>query len=111
MSGACSEELTESVEGRNAAEPLPLRRREILLDERQYASTGLSLTWTTGTNYGTGNAIDYVEIAPAEADYADGVTIEAGRRVYAQSYTVTELNDLLRGEFRAAAGGPPNKAG
>ncbi len=102
--GACSKELTETSKGET---PLALTasQTEILLDERQYATTALSLTWTTGTNYGTGNAIDYtLEIAPAEADYAAGVTIEAGRRVYAQSYTVTELNDLLRGEFGAAAG-------
>ena len=102
--GACSEELTETSKGET---PLALTasQTEILLDERQYATTALSLTWTTGTNYGTGNAIDYtLEIAPAEAEYTDGVTIEAGRRVYAQSYTTEELNDLLRGEFAAAAG-------
>lgn len=34
----------------------------------------------------------------------DGITVDAGRRVYSQSYTVEEFNTLLRDEFGAEAG-------
>ena len=101
---ACSEELTETSKGETPL-ALTVSQKEIVLDERHYSSTGLSLEWTTGTNYGTGGAIDYtLEIAREENDYADGLTIEAGRRVYSQSYTVEEFNTLLRDEFGAEAG-------
>lgn len=101
---ACSEELTETSKGET---PLALTasQTEIVLDERNYSATALSLDWTTGTNFGTGGAIDYtLEIAPAESDYDNGLRIEAGRRVYSQSYTTEELNDLLRTTFGAQAG-------
>ena len=101
---ACSKDLTETSKGETPLE-LTVSQNEIVLDERNYSSTGISLEWTTGTNYGTGNAIDYtLEIAPEQSDYADGLTVDAGRRVYSQSYTVEEFNTLLRDEFGAEAG-------
>lgn len=73
---ACSKDLTETSKGETPLE-LTVSQNEIVLDERNYSSTGISLEWTTGTNYGTGNAIDYtLEIAPEQSDYADGITVE-----------------------------------
>lgn len=100
----CSENLAEGTKGET---PLALSAstNEIVLDERDYAQTAITLNWTTGTNHGTGNAIDYtLEIVPDGTDYAEGYTLELGRRVYTQSYTTQRLNELLTDKFGAESG-------
>lgn len=78
---------------------------EIVLDERNSSATALTLSWSTGSNYGTGNAISYtLEISEKEAEYSDGYCEEIGRRVYEKSFSVTELNDFVKSNFGASAG-------
>ena len=44
---------------------------EIVLNEQNHADNAVTLSWTTGTNYGTGNRITYtLEVAEAGTNYA-----------------------------------------
>ncbi len=101
---ACSEDLAEENKGETAL-ALSASTQEIVLDERNAAQTALTLNWTTGTNCGTGGAIDYtLEIAPEAAEYADGYVEQMGRRIYERRFSVSELNDFLQTEFGAQPG-------
>lgn len=101
---SCAEEFAETSKGETALQ-LTASSSEIELDERNAAQTAIAFSWTTGTNYGTGAAIDYTfEIAPEGTEYADGYVEELGRRVYERSFSVSELNDFLHTAFGAPSG-------
>lgn len=100
---ACSDDDYKTVDP-NAGTPLALTASDstFVLDEKLADSDALTLDWTTGTNYGTGNAITYkIEIAKATGDYSDGYSEELGRKVYSYSFSYKELNDFVRTNFDA----------
>ena len=70
----------------------------IVLDERNSSGTALSLSWTSGSNYGTGNAISYtLSVGKAGDGWEDAWSESLGRRVYSRSLTVEELNEIITG--------------
>ena len=77
-----------------------------VLDEALHASEAISLSWTTGTNYGTGNRISYtLEIAPAGTGFADAYTaVDQQTQTYSWSVSQENLNALLLDKFGGAAG-------
>ena len=77
-----------------------------VLDEALHASEAISLSWTTGTNYGTGNRISYtLEIAPAGSGFADAYTaVDQQTQTYSWSVSQENLNALLLDKFGGAAG-------
>lgn len=78
----------------------------VVLNESSHSSDALELTWTTGTNYGTGNKILYtLELAKAGTGFASPyVAVNSEARVYSWTQTVEELNNLVRDEFNAQPG-------
>lgn len=76
---------------------------EVVLNEEAHADDALQLSWTTGTNYGTGNRISYtLEIATAGSSYANPyVAVENAVQEYSWKKSVEELNDILRTHFGA----------
>lgn len=93
---SCAEDDMEMNKG---SEPLKLSAsaRQLVLDQRLDDKEALQLTWTPGSNEGTGAAISYrFEMDIQGNDFAGGVKKEIGKtdsRVV--SYTHKELNDLL----------------
>lgn len=76
---------------------------KLVLDERESENTALELNWTAGSNYGTGNAIEYtIEIIRdgVEEIYSENL----GRRVYSTSFTHKALNGILTTILEAAPG-------
>ena len=75
---------------------------DLILHESRHSAQAISIEWTTGQNFGTGNAIDYtLELAETATDFADPVTvIDHARQTYSWRPTVEELNDILRSHFR-----------
>lgn len=101
---ACSEDFAEENKG-DTPLSLSASTQELVLDERDATQTALTFNWTTGSNRGTGAAIDYkFEIAPEGTEYADGYAEQMGRRVYERSFSVSNLNDFLRTQFAAQPG-------
>lgn len=66
LTACVDDDYMETDKGHNEL-ALSANHTEIVLDEQQYADNALELSWTTGTNYGTGNRIAYtVELAQAD---------------------------------------------
>ena len=77
----------------------------LLLNAADAGIQAVSFNWTTGSNYGTGQAIDYIlSFAAADGEYEDGCTFDEGRRVYSRTYTVKGLNDFLIDSLDAQCG-------
>ena len=76
-----------------------------VLDEALHSSEAISLSWTTGTNYGTGNRICYtLEIAPAGSGFADAYTaVDQQTQTYSWSVSQENLNALLLDKFGGVA--------
>ncbi|WP_291527943.1 SusF/SusE family outer membrane protein [Bacteroides sp. UBA939] len=77
----------------------------IVLNEQAHADDALELSWTTGTNYGTGNKISYtLEIAEAGTNFATPyIALENAVQEYTWKKSVEELNTILREHFGAEA--------
>lgn len=81
-------------------------KTEIILDEQAHADAALELSWTTGTNYGTGNKIAYtLELAETGSGFANAyIAVENAVQEYSWRKSVEELNDILRDHFGATVG-------
>ncbi|MCC8037399.1 MAG: SusF/SusE family outer membrane protein [Bacteroidales bacterium] len=81
---------------------------EIVLEESEYASDAIELSWSTGTNYGTGNRILYtLQLAAAGTNFADPVTIYDGE---SQEYSWTPMVDQLNALAINRLGAEPYEA-
>ena len=78
---------------------------EVVLNEQAHGDDALELSWTTGTNYGTGNKISYtLELAKAGSNFtAPYVALEDVVQEYTWKKSVEELNNILREYFGAEA--------
>ena len=108
LPASCSIDIDEykeaSPDGGNTL-TLTASASDIVLKEQDWTSDGLTLSWSTGSNFGTGNALEYkIEIAQADGEYTDGYVQEMGRRVYELSYTVQNLNNFVKENFGAESG-------
>ena len=105
LTACVDDDYMETDKGHNEL-ALSANSTEIVLDEQQHAGTALELTWTTGTNYGTGNRIAYtVELARAGTDFASSyAVVQDAVQQYVWTATVEDLNNLLRGHFGATGG-------
>ena len=70
----------------------------IVLQEKNSLETAIGLTWTSGSNFGTGNSISYtLDIDRAEGNWTECYTESLGKRIYSRDITVEELNDIVTG--------------
>ena len=77
----------------------------IVLNERDSNDTALGLTWTTGSNFGTGNAISYaLSIFKDGEDQTETWSESLGRRIYSRDISVEELNGILTEYLGAVPG-------
>lgn len=85
---------------------LTTSKTEIVLNEQAHADNALELTWTTGTNYGTGNKIAYtLELAKAGSNFAEPyIAVENAVQEYVWKKSMEELNNLMRQHFGATGG-------
>ena len=104
LSSCADDDYMELNKGNNEL-ALTASNAEIVLDEQSHAEDALQLSWTTGTNYGTGNKITYtLEIAKAGDNFANAyVAIENGVQEYSWKKTTEELNNILREHFGATS--------
>jgi hypothetical protein len=71
-----------------------------MLDEKNHSQEALALSWTTGTNYGSGNRISYtLELAKAGTDFANPYSVDLGTGTYQWTKKVEELNQFLHTQF------------
>ena len=77
-----------------------------VLNEASHDSEAISLSWTTGTNNGTGSRIRYtLEIALAGTDFADAyVAVDDETQTYSWAVNQENLNALLLDKFGGVEG-------
>lgn len=104
LTTACREDLRELDKG---ATPLSIvsDKDTLYLDQSEYSSTGLTLSWTSGTNNGTGHRIYYsLEIARAgEGRDAAKLIFNGQTEKFEQTWTVEDINT-----FAIEQGGQPD---
>ena len=105
LSACVDDDYMELDKGQNEL-VLTASKTEVVLNEQAHADDALELSWTTGTNYGTGNKISYtLELTKTGSDFADSyVAVENAVQEYSWKKSVEELNDILRNHFGATAG-------
>lgn len=104
LSSCVDDDYMELDKGHNEL-ALAASHTEIVLNEQEHANDALELSWTTGTNYGTGNRISYkLELAQAGNDFSNAyVAVENAVQTYTWKKSVEELNNILRDHFGATA--------
>lgn len=103
---ACSDNDYMELNKGNDVLTLSVSQSADALNESNHGSEAVALNWTTGTNYGTGNRINYtLEIAAAGTDFADAyVALDHEAQVYSWSVSQENLNSLLLDKFGGVEG-------
>ena len=92
---SCAEDYMETDKGHDTL-TLTVNQQEIVLNEKNHTQEALTLSWTTGTNYGSGNRISYtLEIAKAGTDFARAYSVDLGPGTYQWTKKTEELNQFL----------------
>ena len=92
---ACAEDYMETDKGHDTL-TLSVNQQELVLNEKNHSQEALALSWTTGTNYGSGNRISYtLELAEAGTDFANAYSVDLGTGTYQWTKKVEELNQFL----------------
>ena len=83
LSACVDDDYMELDKGQNEL-VLTASKTEVVLNEQAHADDALELSWTTGTNYGTGNKISYtLELTKTGSDFADSyVAVENAVQEY-----------------------------
>jgi len=72
----------------------------IVLNQKDDRNNAVTISWTTGTNNGTGASISYVlQVDKQGNNFAKPLTFDMGKAVYEKSFKVSELNDSLLSYF------------
>ena len=75
-------------------------KEDLVLDANNPESEAVKFTWTSGTNYGTGLAIDYTfEMDIKGGNFENGVVINIGRNIFQQAFKNEEFNNLVLEKF------------
>lgn len=95
LATACREDFKELDKGSTEL-AISADKDTLYLDQTEYSSTGLTLSWTSGTNRGTGHRIYYcLELTLAGAGFDDALMVFNGvTEKYEQTWTVEDVNTL-----------------
>ncbi|MFT3752844.1 MAG: SusF/SusE family outer membrane protein [Paludibacter sp.] len=92
---SCDQNLPDNIA---KAGPLALTasKTSVELNQKNDANEAIGLTWTTGTNKGTGASISYtIQIDKKGNNFSKAIIEDMGKGIYAKSFTVGALNDSL----------------
>lgn len=105
LAGCTDNNYTELDKG-SAELAITASSSQLLLEEKNHSLEAISLDWTTGNNYGTGNAINYtLELAETGTNFASPyIAVNDERQVYAWNPSVESLNGILLNNFGLKGG-------
>lgn len=106
MLPACSDNDYTELDKGSTELALKASKAEVVLDEKDHAVEAIALSWTTGTNHGTGNRISYtLELAEEGTAFESPVIIKHDQQqIYSWNPSVEELNDIVRSNFGTTPG-------
>ncbi len=98
---ACSDNNYTELDKGNTELKLTTNNNDLTLNEIDHASDAMELTWTSGTNYGTGNRITYsLELAESGNNFATPFTlIDNATQTYSWKVSTEQLNKLLHDTY------------
>ncbi len=100
---SCTDE--DNTEYNKGDQPLEISasKESVELDALNPNSEAIKFIWTSGTNNGTGLAIDYTfQLDKQDGNFKNGISLDMGRNAYEKSYKNEELNDLIITKFGVA---------
>lgn len=101
---SCEQNLPDNIVKAGAL-ALSASKTTIELNQKNSSNEAISLTWTTGTNHGTGASISYVlQIDKKGNNFTNAITEDMGKGIYVKSFTVGELNDSLLNRWVSTPG-------
>lgn len=98
---ACADNDYTELDKGNTELSITASSADVVLNEVDHSSDAMELTWTTGTNYNTGNRITYtVELAEKGTNFANPyVAVDGETQVYSWKKNTEELNTILRNTY------------
>lgn len=76
----------------------------IQLNEANKTQTALTLSWTTGSNYKTGQSITYIlQLDKSGNNFSSPINNNIGKDIYSVNYTTLALNTILSAYWTAPA--------
>lgn len=104
MFTSCEQNLPDNI-AKAGALALTASKTTLELNQKNVTNEALNLTWTTGTNQGTGASISYtLQMDKKGNNFSKAISQDMGKGIYAKSFTVGELNDSLLTRWGCAAG-------
>jgi len=101
---SCDQNLPDSI-AKAGALALTASKTTVELNQRYVANEAIGLTWTTGTNRGTGASISYlIQVDKKGNNFSNAITQSMGKGIYAKSFSVGALNDSLLTHWGSTAG-------
>ena len=103
---ACTDNNYTELEKGSTPLSITTSQSDLFLNESNHSAEAVSIEWTTGENFGTGNAISYtLELAETATDFSAPVTVLSdSRQVYSWKPTTENLNQLLISRFGLTPG-------
>lgn len=96
---ACNKDMKELDKG-NTPLGLSVDNSVVVLQQKNDASNAVTLSWSTGSNYGTNAAISYtLQLDIKGKNFATAVVIASGKNNFSKTYTVKDLQDLLTNQW------------
>ncbi len=77
----------------------------LALNQKQASQTGFTLSWTTGSNNGSGASISYKLLIDKKGNnFSKALSYDMGKGVYSKDFNVAAFNDSLLNRWKATAG-------
>jgi len=101
---SCDQNLPDNM-AKAGALALTASKTSVELNQKNDANEAIGLTWTTGTNKGTGASISYtIQIDKKGNHFSKAITEDMGKGIYSKSFSVGILNDSLLTRWGCTAG-------
>ena len=101
---SCEQELPSNIKKAGAL-ALTASRTAVILDQKAMYKEAFVLTWTTGTNAGTGASISYrIQIDKKGNNFSKPMNLDMGKGIYTLNIPVGQLNDSLLSRWNCSAG-------
>jgi hypothetical protein len=84
---------------------LSASKTSLVLNQKDVNNAAVDLTWTTGTNHGTGSSISYnLQVDKKGNGFSKAISLDMGKGIYINSFNVGALNDSLLTRWGVTAG-------
>jgi len=101
---ACDQNLPDNII-KSGPLAISASKTSLVLNQKDIKNEAFNLTWTTGTNSGSGASISYlIQIDKKGNNFATAISQDMGKGVYAKSFNVGDLNDSLLIHWKAVPG-------